>query len=75
MRRRCCTQCLGHARLECRGGAQRRGGAPAREEVRRVHMPALRLGARVRDQYPRLLEVRLPAQQRSHHRRDARQLR
>ena len=50
-------------------------GMPAREEVRGVHMPALRLGARVRDQHPCLLEVRLPAEQRSHHRRDARQLR
>lgn len=79
------------SRSECRGcgvrrscyaahgakGAARRvgGGAPAREEVRRVHVPALWLGARVRDQHPRLLEVSLAAKQRPHRRRDARLLR
>ena len=58
-------------------GAARRvgGGAPTREEVRRVHVPALRLGARVRDEHTRLLEVRLAAQQRPHSRSDARLLR
>ena len=40
--------------------------APGREEMGRVHVPTLRLGSRMRDQEPRLLQVVLWPEHRAH---------